>query len=507
VSRTTGFTRERADRAGGARARGASGLVPTPGHDDLDPPWWANPAWLVAGFVLPVFFLVFLIPTLFGTRSLDLKSAVYFAWTHFGLGVLFFTSLVIGAVFGNYVRPDPAARPNVGGGRMPWVSEPYLEAVGLATIVAYCIWFRGFLVNPAELVALFTGSGGNVRAEHKTIGGITTLAQAGVAYVILYFDRLWGVRQPFSSVRPHVYLAVIVVWTLFRVYAWSERLALIELVVPIGLYFFVYRNGGLPRAVVSSGSEAQRAIDRRPVTTRLFWWGAASVRRFGPVLGLGAAVAYFAFTEYFRSWSAAYQYTSDRTFWDFATTRFVSYYYTALNNGAGLLSKMDWPTYDMGHVMAWLYRFPALIGPIFRFTFDYRPQDGAFLVEHADVEFNNMSGVFTFFYDLGIGGAVLYGLVWGMIAGYGFSCARARRGFPRLIYPLLFIALLEAMRIPYLGDPRVFPVVLVLVVGYLLFRPVARDPGRVFTRVRGRSVQVVGSRGLFGSLALGGRKR
>lgn len=432
-------------------------------HADPAPPWWANPAVLIGAFILPLFMLVFLVPTVFGRGSIVLNARVYFDWPYFGLGVAFFATMLVGALLGTYLRPAP---PSPRAARESRVSEGYLEALGLLSIAAYMIWFRGMVTSPSDLVALFTGGGADIRGNNQTIGGVTTLAQCGIAYSILYLDQLWGTRVPFRTKRPHWYFAIIVVWTVFRVYAWAERLALIELAVPIGLLFFCYR-------------------------TDVRWRVVSAIRRFGPFLGLGAMLLYFGATEYSRSWNAHYQYSED-SFWDFVTRRFLTYYYTALNNGAGLLQNYDWPTYQADHVLQWLYRFPVSIGPIFRYTFDVESVDTRFLFAYADREFSNMSGLFTVYFDLGIGGALVYAALWGATIGYAYSCVKARTGFWRLLYPLLFVAILEAMRVPYLGEPRAIPPVFALAIGYLLFRPAVRRPDKAFTRTRGRARLVSG---------------
>ena len=282
-----------------------------------------------------------------------------------------------------------------------------------------------------------------MRAQNQTIGGITTLAQCGLSYIILYMDRVWGLKQPIPKRRFAWYFYVILGLSMFRSYAWGERLAAIELMVPVGLLFFCYRDRGT-----------------HPVMR--------VIRAFGPILGLVALIGFFGLMEFFRSWSA-YE-SAESGFWSFVMRRFLSYYYGSLNNGSGLLLTMDWPTYEMEHIFQWLYRFPALIGPIFRYAFDVQTLDFVFLGKYADPEFTNMSGIFTIFYDVGLAGALLYAGIWGCFAGASYACVQARRGILRLFYPLFFLSVLEIMRILYMSDVRVFPVILSLVLGHTMFR-------------------------------------
>lgn len=406
------------------------------------PPWWGNPAILMAGFIIPMYTLVYSVPALFGTGAMQLRAPIFFEQRYFWLGLIFLFCALLGCTAGQFIQPGP---PRPGHKQEEYISTRYLELVALLTIGAYFIWFRDIFTSPSALISVLRGDGayGNIRSQNKTIGGITTLAQCGLSYMIFYTDRVWGLKQPLPHWRFTAYFYTIIGLAVFRSYAWSERLATIELVVPLGLLYFCYRDRGT------------LAIMR-------------VIRAVGPVLGLALLIGYFGMMEFFRSWTA-YE-GSESGFWSFVMRRFLSYYYGALNNGAGLLMVMDWPTYNMEHVIQWLYRFPALIGPIFRFAFDVQTQDFIFLSKYADSEFNNMSGIFTIFFDMGVAGALLYAGVWGLIAGASYASVKARRGFLRLLFPLMFLSILEIMRILYLGDVRAFPIVLTLVLGYALFR-------------------------------------
>ena len=424
---------------------------------NVPPPWWGNPAILLAGFIIPMYTLVYSIPALFGAGAMQLKAPIFFEQTYFWLGFGFLFCALLGALAGQFLQPG---RPKPGHKQEEYVSVYYLEIVALVTIGAYLIWFRNLFVSPSALLSVLRGDGEyGVRSQNRTIGGITTLAQCGLSYIILYTDRVWGLQQPIRQRRFAWYFYIILGLSIFRSYAWAERLAVIELMVPLGLFFFCYRDRGI-----------------HPVM-RL-------IRGIGPVLGVIGLIGFFGMMEFFRSWSA-YE-NAESGFWSFVMRRFLSYYYGALNNGAGFLMVMDWPTYNMEHVLQWLYRFPALIGPIFRYAFDVQTQDFIFLSRYADAEFNNMSGIFTIFFDLGVPGTLIYAAVWGGLAGVSYSSMRARKGFWRLMYPLLFLSILEIMRILYISDVRAFPVILTLVLGYAFFRTRAVVPAQLHQIRRAR---------------------
>jgi hypothetical protein len=279
--------------------------------------------------------------------------------------------------------------------------------------------------------------------SNPTIAGITTATQFGIAYVIFYLNHRWVLRLPFASLRYSIYFWIIVGLAVFRVFGWAERLALIELVVPIAVIAVAYRfraSGPVWRGVV-------RAL---------------------PLLGIAFLLLFFAGTEYVRSWSAYYQFER-QSYSEFVISRVATYYYTALNNGAGMLEILEWPRWEFRHTLAWLHRFPLLVGPIFGFLIDVRPQMD-FLSSYADPEFNNYSGVFTVFFDLGVAGALIYAFVWGGLMATLYRGFATARGLGFILYPGLYISALEMLRLPYLGESRVFPFILIALVAYAFFR-------------------------------------
>ena len=80
----------------------------------------------------------------------------------------------------------------------------------------------------------------------------------------------------------------------------------------------------------------------------------------------------------------------------------------------------------------------------------------AFLDAYADPEFNNPSGLFPIVFDMGLPLALVYFFVFGAIAGFLYRGYVAGRLVSVLFYPIFFIAIMEVMRIPYLGESRTF---------------------------------------------------
>jgi hypothetical protein len=175
-------------------------------------------------------------------------------------------------------------------------------------------------------------------------------------------------------------------------------------------------------------------------------------------LALPALLAAFTVTEYFRSWRT-YSQTQRLPLVDFMTSRVTTYYYTALNNGAGLLTTRsdEWPSYRFLYTADWFYRLPGGVGETFRRLFIGHGDSptGLFLQTYADPEFNNMSGVFPLMYDLGIAGAGVYFSLFGVVAGVLYRSLMRGGKVGALLYPPVFVGCLEILRTPYLNGSRV----------------------------------------------------
>lgn len=415
-----------------------SNNTPQRGMSDV---WWLNPWKLFAFFMVPGFTFIYLVPVVFGPYAVRIKFKIFFTSEYFALGLLFLFVILNFAWLASvrFSKELPAPTP-------PSFNRFYLDFLALVSIAAYIIWFRNLFIHPETLLAMLKGGSGGIsvaRTMNKTVGGVTTAAQFGVAYAILYFNQVWGVGKPFEYKRYTIYLYLLIGLVIFRMYVWAERLALIEFSVPIGVLYILYRvkrKDGIYRNIVNAL----------------------------PFMGVIGLFALFSATEYFRSWVSYYQYQGTG-FFQFSLKRLTSYYYLALNNGAGMLSTLYWPTYEFYNILEWLHRFPFLVGRVFRIVLDMRP-DTNFLERFADPEYNNPSGVFTVFYDAGIAGALIFAAVYGALLGYLYRSAVMRRGIGVILYPALYIALLEQFRILYIGAPRTLPIVLGLVLAYLLFR-------------------------------------
>lgn len=429
--------------------------------------WWSAPHLFVVFYLIPMYSLLFALPKVFGPNVVIVKFRIYFDWYYYFLGLAFLLTFAAwAAIFDRFsigYRPRACLRYAI--------APAYLEFLAIATITAYAVWFHKLLLNPKLLLDIVTGVAGAVyatRLETQTISGATTATQFGLAYVTMYLHARW-INAATLPRRFQVYFYALLGCAAFRAFGWAERLALIEILVPIVILYLGHRARPQGRFVRLSVAAA-------------------------PVIGIVVLLVFFGVTEYFRSWSTYYRH-QDVAYLDFVLSRVTSYYYTALNNGAALLDNVDWPNWGFEHVLQWLHRFPILVGPIFRFVIEAK-QDQNFLRSYGDPEFNNLSGIFTVYHDLDIPGGLLFAALWGALMGFLYQGYRSARGIGVLLYPVTFIGVIEAMRILYLCSSRAFPALLAIAIGYALFaKPIRMTQDRQRTQPAGAAAAMpLGSR-------------
>lgn len=307
------------------------------------------------------------------------------------------------------------------------------------TIVGY-VGFAVLIVKsglgPAEL---FGGSDHPWDAPAKTaignIPGVTALTQIGIAAVVVSAILLAHKYTRAELVK----LLVVLALSVPRSYIYSERLAILELVVPV--------------VVVGAGWLSTRGRKQRTIARAI------------PVAGIALVIVTFAFFEYFRSWMF-YRMHGEDSFPTFVMNRLAGYYATAINNGAVIIDHMSWPgrlPYDtlesfwsvQGIYQLRLYERLGGHDRPYPKTFDPDSPYYRVLEQYANPEFNNPSGYEAPFVDYGpIGGLVFFfglGLVAGLL--YRHFCRGSLGGL--LVYPMFFTGLVEWPRYMYWVQGRV----------------------------------------------------
>ena len=395
--------------------------------------WWLHPSKVLAFLLIPLYCLMYV----WAPEDVLLGFQRFFTGSYFWLGLAYLLMVLLGSCLAVSLR---YGQPSLARVKVP---SFYLDMLAWLTVAAYLLWFRDIFRNPGLLFTLLRGdavASNALRNFVTTIPGVTTLSQLGVVYMVFYSYRRFVLRLPQGRRRFDCYAVLIVGLTLFRALVWAERLALIEVF--------------LATAVV--------LISFRPPASRLL----RLALRFAPLLGFMGLVLIFGAFEFYRSWAAWHQF-SEASFWDFVLLRIARYYYTALNNGAGVLHTGEWPDWRLMHTFSWFYRFPIL-GEVFFRGFEVTSPVPVFLQRFGVPEFTNASGIFTVFYDLGSLGGLLYGFAFGVLLGYSYKTCLRMSGLGVVLYPALYMGLLEIFRILYLGESRAFPIVAFLLLGYAL---------------------------------------
>jgi oligosaccharide repeat unit polymerase len=298
------------------------------------------------------------------------------------------------------------------------------------TLTGYAAFVFAILragLNPLDLPTTY-GEGEGIRDIVGTIPGVTTLTQFGIAAVVVSSILL---TKAFSRIELYKLISLVVLAAL-RAFYFDERLAILELVVPITV-------------VVAANMSVRQGWHRR-------------VLRFMPPVGLVVVIAIFGLFEYSRSWTYFRTHTSE-SYLDFVLSRFAGYYATAMNNGHLVLQHLDWPNrlpYDTieafwvapGIEQADLYvRLGGHIEPYDRDT----PTSlyDSMLYQFGSPEFNNQSGYVGPFIDYGVVGGLLYFFAVGLISGYLYRRFCRGDAFGLMFYPVVFVGLLEMPRYLY----------------------------------------------------------
>ena len=391
-------------------------------------PWWISPVGLNIGFLVPILLLV----TYVGHSNfagLTVRGVWFFTekYVWLGLGVLAVTSLScwIGTRIGTVRGVSPAQT----------MQQWDLAAVvtGLIALSAYLYFFRPLLLNPVLLLHTFTGAYRPDRTNLEETAGLTSFMNFMPVFFSIYAYKVVGRRAPLGR-GIHVLCGLLLGLTALRVYAWSERLAMIEAMLPFGL------------------AAATRLGTVRNPLVRLMSAG-------GPFFAIPLLIGYFGLAESVRSWTATV-YNGRTGFWEFAIGRIASYYVTSLNNGSGLLQTFDWPTFSFEYTAVWLYKIP-FFGKAFAEYLNTKGNVNVesldyYLFKFGDPEFNNPSGIYTVICDLGLPLALAYFAVIGVFAGILYRRYQSGRVSGVLLYPMFFLTFLEVFRYPYLGTQRAF---------------------------------------------------
>lgn len=413
--------------------------------------WWASPAGCLL-LVVPVslalaastsdlsFRMLYRTPRSLGTDDVLLLSAAAGVLL---LGVLSAMCLL--------ARPWPRGWPDLGPAQLRVVRRAADVAFWL-TVLGYVAFALAGAARGASLTALLgalasqENYSGDIKRSFAPVTGITTLTQMGIAYAVLGGLLLAaGHRQ---GVRRR--LAVVVVLALLRTYFLTERLAVLEVAVPL---------------LVLLAVAAQRRGSVLP--------GPA------PFVAVPALVVIFGLFEYSRSW-VFFRSRTTSSYSEFVLDRLAGYYGTAYNNGAVLLEHGDYPgRLPYGSLQAvWdapgagaLDLYGRLGGG------DAAAVSAQALERYANPEFNSPCGLCTPLLDFGTTGGMVFWLLAGVALGALYAGFRSGHAAGLLLYPVAFLGILEIPRYLFWTHGRIVGPVLLLVVTAVYLQRAGSDPG------------------------------
>ena len=291
--------------------------------------------------------------------------------------------------------------------------------------------------------------GSEFREQLAPVPGVTTLTQCGLAYVaiagILLVQRWDG--------RTARRLGVVLLLALVRSFVNTERLALLELLVPLVVVAAV-------------------AVRRR---------GPVVVRRgvvLAPVVLLPVVVAIFGAFEYSRSWQF-FQGRTDQSFWGFVLARLAGYYATAYNNGAIRFEEGTYPGRLPYESVQLLWDAPGIssLGLYDRWSASTPLAAQDLLERFGNPEFNNPGGLTVPLVDLGVVGGLVYLALAGVLVAVAYQAFVEGRLIGLLLYPIAATGVFELPRYVYWSQGRVLPAVLcVLAVSLYATRSRSRGP-------------------------------
>jgi hypothetical protein len=325
--------------------------------------------------------------------------------------------------------------------RIPWNALRILfYGSGVVILLAYLIWLKLLLsggLSIANIAAGLNGAEGasyDIRTEGETLPGVTTLVQMEMGFVILGLILAFKFGFKRSVFRYYAPMLIVLVVAYLRSKLWSERLAVMEIMIPAIVLCFRLAS-----------------TERWKLWQRVFTAAA-------PLAAPPLVFAFFSVAEYSRSWLSYYSQTQS-SFLMFSFMRLTGYYVTALNNGAALVELMHHYSVPF-HTLDWFWRFP-----IIKALFPYKAIANAepwddyheLLTRLANPEFNNPSGVFVVRLDYGYTGGLFAWFAIGVVAMLLYRSFVKGKLAGLLLYPFFFIGLLESPRILYWPLSRCFP--------------------------------------------------
>ncbi|MGI8886681.1 MAG: oligosaccharide repeat unit polymerase [Gaiellaceae bacterium] len=416
-----------------------------------------SPLVFTAAVYAPLLFLYSVSsPEVFANDFDSRKALTWTAFAYFALALLCF---VAGTRMGGDLRRSTprqvARRCNLERSLSPAARRSLAVLVGAALVVsllAFLIWGSLGVVRaggPMEFIEIWRSDPFRIKGEIlATVPGVTTLMQLAVAAIPLAVA--YGFSGRGSAMRTLVVLALCAAAA--RSVFFSERLAVIELIIPLVFLALAPRKVTVPRVAIYAATL------------------------------LVTVIAFFTVTELRRSYAYTGDFSASR-----ATTRFFGYYLTSVNNGMAIVDEYPAATPFLS-TGQFFWEFPVVgdlqvtgLPPVGTVSLRYVDAFGVdpvafwpsfFFEQDLDPEFNVVTTPGYLAADFGWAGLIGLFLL-GLISGRLYRRSETSV-FHRALYAVWIVGLFEFMRIIYFVDTRVFPAYVLFVAAYLVLRRYAR---------------------------------
>lgn len=397
-------------------------------------PWWVHPGWALL-----------LLTGSMALISITLPEGVFVTWrAHKFLDAGMSTALMIGVLatfIGIMIASGAASR----GGSATFSFTPkqvsYLRRaykfLFFLAIAGYAIWITSAIaqgVRPQDLLAVVDrqlGAISELKSNSRPIGGLTTMTQfAPVVVVLGHILRKLGVGG-----RGFLILVLLAgVRTVF----YAERLALIEVIIPLLV---------IAALTVNPGSKWAGLARSAPLIVAPIIWGV------------------FAASEYARSW-IYYQMTTDLPFVEWVSARLAGYYVTSFNNSALFAQAYEGSNAIPYFSVPAIWNAPGVDAAAQGGVYGFKPDEWwtYILATEGSKDFTNVGSFLVTYAEFGMLGMVAIWFIVGLALG-GLFASVTKGSVPALIgYCAVFVGVLELPRFIYWTQGRATPILVAIVV-------------------------------------------
>lgn len=305
----------------------------------------------------------------------------------------------------------------------------------ILSILGYFFW----------IIFDFNGWRGQGNSAHLiTIPGLTTLTQLmPLSLSCLTFSyRVYNKNR-----RVMIMILAGIAISIYRSQINHERLTLIEVLISVGIVILLTSNRELK------------------ISFRSLY-----------VTGTMCLYSLFSVGEYFRSWQF-YKYRVNQNFFQFSFDRLLSYYSTAINNGAIYLEHRSEITSIPLYTLNWLWNFPFLgnfFESLLRKRDTYSTIRQMLISSMSTDEFNNISPYLQIPAEITyLGSFIIFAFLMFMISRLYLEIGSST-SWQIPLYSVLVVGLLELPRVFWFGSGRSFPMILAVTILHRQFSQLRR---------------------------------